>query len=124
MVHEANPQSDGAAKTAKANTGIGGRVGVPGSGRAGIARRIGTLVSATLIPNWRQAPRFASMWCYTVIAGLCVGWLAMGAINGQPYMIGPSGIKAILVLSILGAVLRLVAQPGLAEDVRDFVQGE
>ena len=64
------------------------------------------------------------MWCYTVIAGLCVGWLSMGAINGTPYMIGPSGIKAILALSILGAVLRLVAQPGLAEDVRDFVQGE
>ena len=70
-----------------------------------------------LIPNWRRAWRFASMWCYTVIAFLCIGWLLAGWITDRPVAVGELGIGWILGLSFMGALLRLVAQPGLIEDL-------
>lgn len=59
------------------------------------------------------------MWCFACIAGLAGAWLMMGAINGAPYLVGPDGQRAVLVLAVLGAVLRIVAQPSLAEQRED-----
>jgi hypothetical protein len=69
-----------------------------------------------LIPNWRTAPRMLSMWCFAGIAGLSGAWLGIGWVSGEPFDPGPGGHRAVLVLAILGAVLRLVAQPSLAEE--------
>jgi len=75
-----------------------------------------------LIPNWRTAWRFGSMWCFAMICALCTAWLALAWLSEYPYMVGPGGIAAILALSVLGAVLRIVAQPHLAEDAREFLR--
>jgi hypothetical protein len=48
MVHEPNPQSDGAAKTAETDTRGGVGVAVRGSSRGGGAGRAGALVSAAV----------------------------------------------------------------------------
>lgn len=70
-----------------------------------------------LIPNWwRLAPRMLSMWCFALIAGLAGSWLLLGWINGRPVMVGPDGQRVVLVLAVLGMVLRIVAQPSLAEE--------
>ena len=76
-----------------------------------------------LLPNWRAAPRMLSMWCFALIAGMSGAWLMLGAITGTPYLVGPEGQRAVLVLAVLGAVLRLVAQPSIAEQREDDSMG-
>jgi hypothetical protein len=71
-------------------------------------------MSKYLIDNWRAAPRMLSMWCFAAIAGLNGAWLFIGWINGLPLFVGPQGHQTALALAVLGAVLRLVAQPSVS----------
>lgn len=64
-----------------------------------------------LIDNWRAAPRMVSMWCYAATGGVILGWLTVPWEIQQPTML------LLLALQLVGAVGRLVAQPGLVEDI-------
>ena len=64
-----------------------------------------------LIDNWRAAPRMISMWCYAATAGVIGGWLIV------PWQVEWRTMVLLLVLQVVGAVGRLVAQPGLVDDL-------
>lgn len=64
-----------------------------------------------LIDNWQAAPRMASMWCYAATAGVIIGWLI------APWAIDWRTMALLLALQVVGAACRLIAQPGLVEDL-------
>lgn len=64
-----------------------------------------------LIDNWRAAPRMVSMWCYAATAGVIIGWLV------APWAVGTGTMAMLLTLQVVGAAGRLIAQPGLVEDI-------
>ena len=64
-----------------------------------------------MVDNWRAAPRMISMWCYAATAGVVLAWLIV------PWQIELPTMLLLLVLQVVGAVGRLVAQPGLVADL-------
>lgn len=58
-----------------------------------------------------------SMWAYAATLGMALAWLLMTHLLGEPYPVAPSEMLLLAVLQVLGAVGRLIAQPGLVEDV-------
>ena len=63
-----------------------------------------------------MAPRMLSMWCFLAIACLSTIWLCLDWLSEHGYDPGSGGYKAVLALSVLGMVLRVIAQPSLAEE--------
>mgnify|MGYP003545513255 CR=1 FL=1 len=73
-----------------------------------------------LVPNWRAAPRMMSMWAYFLSVCLILAALYAMLTNGgerPSYGVIIGGLVLLLVLQIGGAVGRMIAQPGLVEDV-------
>lgn len=64
-----------------------------------------------LIDNWRAAPRMVSMWAYAATAGVVIGWLI------APWSVDWRTMALLLALQVVGAAGRLIAQPGLVEDL-------
>lgn len=113
MVHEPNPQSDGAAKTAETDTGSGGGVGVPGPGRGGAAGRTGALAVPSLIPNWRRSWRMLSV----QVAALAVLFGSLPP-DQQSAILQWLGLAPERIPAVLGGLFmatRLVSQPKVQE---------
>lgn len=62
-----------------------------------------------LVTNWRLAPRMLSMWCFAMIAGLSAAWGFLDKTKAAEHV-------TIAVFAIVGAILRLVAQPSVQEE--------
>jgi hypothetical protein len=113
MVHEPNPQSDGAAKTAETDTRGGVGLAVRGSSRGGGAGRTGALVSAALIPNWRRSWRMLSV----QVAALAVLFGSLPP-DQQSAILAWLGLAPERIPAVLGGlfmVTRLVSQPKVQE---------
>lgn len=71
-----------------------------------------------LIPNWRQALMFASVWPYLLTAGwLAAQLLVMWNTGRDGVWLGWQVVAAGLVWQLVGALARIIRQPGLVEDV-------
>jgi hypothetical protein len=72
-----------------------------------------------LIPNWRAAPRMISMWAYAATISLVIAVIFAVATTKESMY--PDDVililLAVLVLQAIGAAGRMIAQPGLVDDI-------
>lgn len=70
-----------------------------------------------LVPNWRAAHRMMSMWAYAATLGVVGSWPLLTWITGEHYSVTAADWWGVLALQLVGFAGRMIAQPGLVEDV-------
>lgn len=70
-----------------------------------------------LIPNWRKAWLFVSMWAY--VATLCVLLATLYAVitTGETLGVTAWPIVCLIALQVIGMAGRIIQQPGVSDDV-------
>lgn len=124
-VHGDNNQAARALEAAADHAGTGGDMGAAGGGWLGAFGRTRALVVARLdgwlVANWRQAPRMVSMWAYFATICLLLGVLYAVLTTGERLSLSYGdmvrGLLALLALQFIGAVGRMIQQPGLVDDL-------